>query len=138
VDANGDITDIDEFAYDEWSQEWQPPRSFDEKWNVAGFNAKSLVAIHAQLENDPDLRREWDAQSAGWPSNMHAAWALWRRFWRVPWCAQTITGHGFTSCAHLEQRVTVLIVAVAAGLCVAAAIAGAVIVAIRRRKPAGG
>jgi hypothetical protein len=116
VAADGSLADIDAYAYDEWTQQWTPGRSFNRTWNVDRIDAASLGQIHARLENNPALRRAWDRASSGWPSNPNIMWAVWGRFWRVPWCAQTVLGSGFAQCAHIEHRVAFLVALVIAAI----------------------
>jgi hypothetical protein len=80
------------------------------------MDAAALGQIHARLEHDPALRRAWDRASSGWPSNPNIMWAVWGRFWRVPWCAQTVLGSGFAQCAHIEHRVAFLVALVIAAI----------------------
>jgi hypothetical protein len=137
VRADGSLRDIDTYAFDEWTQEWQPPRSFDAKWHVPQVDATTLALVHARLEGDPAMRHLWDAGSSGWPSNWHQAWGMWGPFWRIPWCAQSNLGDGFARCAGLERRAALFRAAViAAFVCaIALAVVVAVIIwrALRRR-----
>jgi len=104
VGADGSIRDIDTYAFDEWSQEWQAKRSFDATWHVKQVDAETLAALHARLERDATMRRTYDAASNGWPSNRHVAWGMWEATWRVPWCAQTYLDAGFAQCSGLLGR----------------------------------
>jgi hypothetical protein len=116
VGPDGSIRDIDIYAFDEWSQEWQPPRSFDALWHVTAVDASTLAVLHA--------RRIWDSASSGFPSNWHVAWSLWGSSWRVPWCAQTYLSGGFAQCAGLVRRtllprlIAILVVLLAVGVVV--------------------
>ncbi|MBV8117884.1 MAG: hypothetical protein JOZ01_07880, partial [Candidatus Eremiobacteraeota bacterium] len=104
VARDGSIRDISTYAFDEWSQEWQPPRRFDAIWHVRNIDAATLTALHARLEREPAMRRIWDAAASGWPSNWHVTWSGWGTAWRVPWCAQTYVNDGFARCAGLVVR----------------------------------
>ena len=135
VGPGGEPRDVRVFAFDEWTQSWQPARSFDAKWRAPSLNAKALGALHARLGTDPALRQAWDAASSGWPSNGHIAWSTWGDAWRVPWCAQQYSGDGFAACAQLVARAE----SFRAGLAAMAFVAGAVIAGIalipaRRRR----
>lgn len=126
VGADGSLRDIDTYAFDEWTQTWQLPRSFDRKWGVARVDAAELAALHARLENDPALRHRWDASTAGWPSNWHEAWGMWGAPWRIPWCAQTVLGSGYARCAGVARRVAFFRAAV--GVAVVSAVALAIVI----------
>jgi hypothetical protein len=112
----GALRDIDVYAYDEWTQEWQPPRSIDRKWGVGSIDAASLIAIHARLENDAAMRHAWDAGSSGWPSNWQGAWGMWGPSWRIAWCAQTSLDGNFASCAGIVRRARFLQISAVAAL----------------------
>ena len=137
VRADGSLRDIDTYAFDEWTQEWQPPRSFDAKWRVPQVDATTLATVHARLEGDAALRQLWDASSSGWPSNWHEAWGMWGTSWRIPWCAQAALGDGFARCAGLERRAALFRAALIAALvCALALPAGVGVIiwrALRRR-----
>jgi hypothetical protein len=133
VGSDGSLDDIDAYAFDEWTQTWTPARSFDHEWSVGRIDAASLGQIHARLESDPNLRSAWDRASSGWPSNPHIMWAVWGRFWRVPWCAQTVLGAGFAQCAHIEHRVAFLVTVVIAVVVVVLALVIIVIVRSLKR-----
>jgi predicted phosphodiesterase len=107
VGTDGSIRDIETHAFDEWSREWQPARSFDTVWHQKTVDAPSLALLHAQLEHNAMMRRIWDAASNGWPSNWHVAWGLWGSSWREPWCAQIYVREGFARCAGLVGRTIV-------------------------------
>lgn len=131
--------DVRAFAFDEWTQAWQPARSFDAKWNTRSLNAPSLRELHGRLGRDAHLRRAWDAASAGWPSNWSIAWGTWGRWWRIPWCAQIYTAGGFSRCAGLTVRAELL----RTGIALAVAFAGTLLALIawlpgRRRRAKGG
>jgi hypothetical protein len=132
VTPDGSLADIDAYAFDEWTQAWTPARSFDRAWNVDRIDAVSLGRIHARLEGDPALRSAWDRASSGWPSNPHIMWAVWGRFWRVPWCAQTVLAGGFAQCAHIEHRFAFLVTAIVAAVVVV--LACVIIVIVRSLK----
>ncbi|MGA8533237.1 MAG: hypothetical protein WB615_03925 [Candidatus Tumulicola sp.] len=125
VGSDGSLRDARIYAFDEWTQAWQPPRSFDAKWRETNLGAAALARIHARLGDDAAMRRAWDAASSGWPSNWHNAWGLWGVSWRTPWCAQTNLATGFAGCAGLTGRVTLLRIALML------AVAGAVALAVR-------
>ncbi len=129
VREDGAVRDIGVYAFDEWTQTWQPPRSFDAKWGTATIDAASLSSVHARLEEQPKMRRAWDAASSGWPSNQRLAWGLWDGSWRIPWCAQTSLSGGFTWCAGLVARVWLFRITVAL-----AVLCGAALVAILARR----
>lgn len=101
--AAGTPRDVRAFAFDEWTQSWQPARSFDDKWRTASLDAGALRALHRRLGRDPALRHAWDDASSGWPSNWKIAWGTWGD-WRIPWCAQVYSAGGFTNCAGLTAR----------------------------------
>jgi hypothetical protein len=126
VNADGTARDVRTFAFDEWTQAWQPARSFDDKWRGKAIDASSLRAVHARLERNAEMRRAWDAASSGWPSNWHIAWGVWGARWRIPWCAQVFLDGGFTACAGLDARAAML----RAGLALLAACAGVLIVVV--------
>ncbi len=129
VRDDGSIRDIQVSAFDEWTQTWQPSRSFDAKWGTATIDAASLASLHARLENQPKMRLAWDAASSGWPSNRRLAWGLWGSSWRIPWCAQTSLGDGFPWCAGLVGRVWLFRSAIALTV-----LCAAVLVAILARR----
>jgi hypothetical protein len=116
VARDGSIRDIEMYAYDEWAQEWQPPRSFDAKWSVAAVDGASIADLHARLERDPAMRDLWSAQSNGFPSNRAIARTAWGPGWRIPWCAQTELDGGFARCAGIETRARLLPLLLAAGI----------------------
>jgi predicted phosphodiesterase len=132
VARDGSIRDIDLYGYDEWSQEWQPPRSFDAKWGVGGVDAASIADVHARLERDPAMRATWGAQSNGYPSNRAIARGAWGSGWRVAWCAQTELAAGFARCAGIETRARLLPLLVAAGILGLLAVVAALVVLARR------
>ncbi|HVA33501.1 MAG TPA: metallophosphoesterase [Candidatus Baltobacteraceae bacterium] len=137
VDANGALRDVDVFPYDEWSGEWTGARSFDQKWGVDRIDAATLARLHAQLATDAAMRRKWDIQSNNWLSNPGIMWAMWGKFWRVPWCAQVVMDGGFTQCSGIGKRVAlgrvVLGVVAAAALAVLAVIVLLIVRAARKR-----
>jgi hypothetical protein len=139
VREDGSVRDIGYYAFDEWTQTWQPPRSFDAKWGVATIDAASLASVHVRLEQQPKMRRAWDAASSGWPSNRGLVWGMWEASWRIPWCAQTSLSGGFTWCAGLVARVwlfrmTVALAVLGAGA-LAIILARLIKRALRRRRP---
>ena len=131
---NGSIQDIDFYGYDEWSQEWQPRRSFDAKWGVAAVDAASIAHIHARLEVDPEMRKTWGAQSNGYPSNRRIARSAWRSGWRVAWCAQTELAGGFAPCAGIENRARLLPFIIAAPFAAVLVVVTVIVVLVRRRR----
>jgi hypothetical protein len=114
VSADGSPRDVRAFTFDEWTQSWQPARSFDAKWGTASLDAASLGRLHARLGRDAALRHAWDAASSGWPSNWKIAWGTWGNWWRVPWCAQVYLDGEFTACAGLSVRAELFRAALAA------------------------
>jgi Calcineurin-like phosphoesterase len=135
VGAGGALRDIETYAFDEWSEEWIAPRSFDAKWTVASVDAASLARLHARLETDMALRRSWDLASNAWPSNPGIMWPMWSLNWRIPWCAQTTLAAGFERCAGIEARVLVARLLIpAAALVLVAVVAGVVLLIVRRRR----
>lgn len=136
VGADGEPLDVRTFAFDEWTQAWQPERSFDRKWRVTSLDAASLQAVHVRLGRDDAMRRAWDAASSAWPSNWGIAWGDWGSRWLIPWCAQAFTRDGFTECAGLSARAISFRAALAA-ISIAAGIllAGATLLASRPRRP---
>jgi hypothetical protein len=125
VDAGGRPRDVRAFAFDEWTQSWQPSRSFDGKWHTAALDAASLRRLHARLGKDAALRHAWDAATSGWPSNWNLAWGMWGNSWRIPWCAQVYLDGGFTACAGLSARAELFRAALAAiAVCFGLSIAG--------------
>lgn len=136
--GDGSIRDIDFYGYDEWSQEWQPPRSFDAKWGVDAVDAASIAHIQARLEQDPAMRAMWGAQSNGYPSYRRIARSAWGSGWRVAWCAQTQLAAGFAPCAGIENRARLLPLMLAVAVAtVLAVVTGIVILAMRRFRSAG-
>jgi Calcineurin-like phosphoesterase len=133
VTANGDLRDIDTYAYDEDTQVWLPAHAFDRTWGTARIDAASLAGLHARLGADPALRQTWDLSANGWPSNPSGVWRTWGALWRVPWCAQTVLDGGFTSCADVERRVLLVRTFILAGLLLVLLIVVAVPVLIFRR-----
>ncbi|HTA39154.1 MAG TPA: hypothetical protein VK760_08770 [Candidatus Acidoferrales bacterium] len=132
VAPDGSIRDIDLYAYDEWSQEWQPPRSFDAKWGTGAVDGAAIAALHARLERDPAMRATWSAQSNGYPSNRAIARTAWGPGWRVAWCAQAELAAGFARCAGIETRARLLPLLVAAGILGLLALAAGLVVLARR------
>ena len=137
VRDDGSVHDIRTYVFDEWTQTWQPPRSFDAKWGVSTIDAASLAGVHARLKSQPAMRRAWDAAASGWPSNWRLAWGAWKRSWRIPWCAQTELSGGFIQCTGLAPRMwlfrTMVFVVVLCGAALAAGLAIFVRRARRRR-----
>ncbi len=132
VGPGAEPRDVRAFAFDEWTQSWQPARSFGAKWQTASLDAAALRGLHERLASDAALRHAWDAASSGWPSNWAIAWGAWGGAWRIPWCAQRYSGDGFAACAGLVARAEVLrgfmaAIALAAG----AAIAGIALIPAR-------
>jgi len=106
VDSGGTLRDVDTYVFDEWTQAWEPARSFDQKWAVTQIDASSLRRIHRRLAADRQARAAWNAQADAWPSNPAIAWSQWTRgSWRTAWCAQTALGDAFVPCAGLVWRV---------------------------------
>lgn len=126
VAADGTLLDVRAFAFDEWTQSWQPARSFDAKWQVTSLDAPALAGLHQRLERDRALRRAWDASSSGWPSNWSIAWSTWGERWRIPWCAQVHLDGRFAACAGLSARAFVFRL----GLVALAACAGLLLVGL--------
>jgi hypothetical protein len=134
VGDGGVIRDIDVYAYDEWQEQWDAPRSFDAKWNVPRVDAATLRALHRRLGADPKLRRLWDLSSSGWPSNPALMWPTWGAHWRIAWCAQTVFDGGYARCAGIARRAgAARILGLMALLAVIAAFIAAVVFLIRRR-----
>jgi hypothetical protein len=122
VGADGALRDIDTFAYDEATAAWLPGRSFARTWGVDAIDAPSLARIHARLAADAAMRRQWNAQANGWPSDVVRR-GIWGRWWRISWCAQTTLTAGFQACAGIERRVALARLAlVVAALAMAAAV----------------
>lgn len=141
VGPGGRPRDVRAFAFDEWTQAWQPARSFDAKWHVTSLDAASLRTLNSRLRKDPALRRAWDAASNGWPSNWSIAWGTWGDAWLIPWCAQRYSGGRFAACAGLVARAELFrgLLAVIA-LLIGAVIAGLALLPARRsreRRPTG-
>jgi sphingomyelin phosphodiesterase acid-like 3 len=131
---DGSLRDIHAYAFDEWAQAWQLPRSFDANWQLARIDAGSLASLHVRLGSDAAMRRAWDASSSGWPSNWQVAWPMWGPLWRVPWCAQTYLGDGFAGCAGLAMRATLFQMAVALVIVGGGALVISLVVAVRARR----
>jgi hypothetical protein len=121
VSADGTIRDVGLYAYDEWTQEWQPPRSFDAKWGVDRVDAATIERLHERLETDAAMRELWNAQSNAFPSNRAIAAGAWGAGWRVAWCAQTEVEGGFARCAGVENQARLF--PFLAGAAIAAAVA---------------
>jgi sphingomyelin phosphodiesterase acid-like 3 len=136
VGSDGSISNIDTYAYDEWSGDWADgPHSFDKEWSLPRIDAKSLAALHTRLGNDESTRTQWALGSVAWPSNPAFRWTQWTGRWRIPWCAQVIFGNGYAQCANIQRRVTALRVILAA-LAVAIVAAIVLIVSSLRRRQA--
>lgn len=132
VGAGGVPRDVRAFAFDEWTQSWQPARSFDGKWRTESLGAAALSGLHARLERDAALRHAWDAASSGWPSNWTIAWGTWGDSWRIPWCAQRYSDGAFTACAGLTLRAELFRAGLAAiAACVGLFIVGLALVPVR-------
>lgn len=105
VGNEGELHDVDAYAFDAATRRWSAARSFDREWNVSRIGAAELAGIHARLSADPAMRRAWGAMSVAWVRGLPRPLRVWNdATWRIPWCAQTVTGSGFAQCAGIERR----------------------------------
>ncbi len=133
--ADGSLRDFDTHVFDEPTQTWRDHPSFDATWGVARVDGASLQRLHGRLESDPALRRRWDEQAAGWPSDGVVQLGTWGRWWRASWCAQTTLTQGFAQCAGIEPRIEfVRLLAPAAALAAALLVLAAFARLCRLRK----
>jgi hypothetical protein len=133
ISPSGSLQDIDVVSFDELTQEWLLARSFDRTWGVGRIDAPALASLHTRLAADPAVRERWQSQANGWPS--HRAWrTTWGRWWRIPWCAQTVLTSGFDECAGIERRVEALRILLVAVAVIAIALALLAVVRLFRRR----
>jgi hypothetical protein len=108
VGGDGTLRDVAAYAFDQRTQAWFVPPSFDRMWNVDRVDASTLARIHQRLGEDPTMRQAWDAASSALPSIRSSRWRFWGdRVWRIPWCAQTVLTADFVRCARIERRMLV-------------------------------
>ena len=125
VANEGTLRDYGMYAYDYDAQSWARVFDFDKTYGVNAFDAASLERAHRRIEDDPQAYEAWsNAQVAGSPHRQTT-----RDTWRAYWCAQELSGRGYTVCAGDQNRVALLPIAI---LLVCGLVVLAVTVAVRR------
>jgi hypothetical protein len=117
VTPDGTLRDYTLYSYDPNRAAWSAEFDFDSAYGVDTFDVASLEQAHARIGSDPATRRRWAAALvAGSPHQEVDA-----SDWRAVWCAQVLTGRGYSACARLRRRLLILPIAATLLLIIVAA-----------------
>ena len=125
IAPDGTLRDYTQYSYDEEAQSWTASADLNRTFGVRQFTAQALSALHDRIAADPATRSAWADATVGGSPHRDAGPSTWRVFW----CAQALFGQPYVRCAGAQNRVALL--PVAAGLIIAAAAIGFIILVLR-------